>query len=522
MSGNTLLDIDSGEDSAAAFMLGDFNNGLNNTPDNRPIGTFTMSGGVTNVGNADRRPSWSVVGGSGKGTLSISGGTFNAWILNGLNVGDTDQNGFAGEGALNLSGTGSLNATELWFGKIGRATGTMNQTGGSVTVGIGAFVDRVATGAGGGPALNPEDNAITLGGLNVGVSPALEATAVGTYNISAGTVHAAKIIVGNAATGVWNQAGGSVTVDGALSIARVINDYGNASIGTVNLNGGTMAVGSVAGGAGNSTLNLNGGILKPLADNATFITGVTSIVAGAGGAKIDTSGFTIATDQQITGGGSLTKQGAGTLSLSAALVHNGGTKIDGGSLRLSGAAQTSALTAPGDIDIRNGKLVLDYTGGSSPEAQVVTILTTGYNQATKFSSGKLKNTTASASEGLGWVANTANSTVTIGAALYGDADLSGTVNFDDLLSLAQNYGATGTGTWSKGDSTYDTNVNFDDLLKLAQNYGGSLALEGGVVISTGVSESFANDFALALSLVPEPTSLLGAFAVAGVVRRRRV
>lgn len=520
MSGNTLLDIDSGEDSPAAFMLGDFNNGLNNSPENRPIGEFTMSGGVVNVGNADRRPSWSAVGGSGKGTLNISGGTFNAWILNGLNVADTDQNGFAGEGVVNLSGTGALNATELWFGKIGRATGTMNQTGGSVTVGLGAFVDRVATGAGGGVATAPTDSALVLGGLDLGAA-GTQAQATGTYNLSAGTVSAAKIIIGDAATGVWNQTGGSVTVAESLTIARIINSYGVPSVGTLNLNGGTITTPAVTGGAGSSTLNLNGGVLRASANSTAFITGVTNVVAGAGGAKIDTNTFNVTVAQQITGSGSVTKQGAGTLSLTAAIAHTGGTNVDGGSIRVSGAAQTSILSAAGDVDLRNGKLVLDYTGGSSPEAQVVTILTAGYNLANKFSSGKLKNTTASNAEGLGWVTDTANSTVTVGSALYGDADLSGGVNFDDLLKLAQNYGATNTGTWARGDFTYDKAINFDDLLRLAQNYGGSLASAGDAVMELGASEAFAHDFARALAVVPEPATMLSLVALAPAARRRR-
>lgn len=56
------------------------------------------------------------------------------------------------------------------------------------------------------------------------------------------------------------------------------------------------------------------------------------------------------------------------------------------------------------------------------------------------------------------------------ASRAGDVTGDGTVNFDDLLVLAQNYGKSGL-TWSKGDLNGDTQVNFDDLLMLAQNYG---------------------------------------------------
>ena len=60
--------------------------------------------------------------------------------------------------------------------------------------------------------------------------------------------------------------------------------------------------------------------------------------------------------------------------------------------------------------------------------------------------------------------------------LNGDADRDGTVDFDDLVTLAQNYGETGK-TFSQGnfDFSLDGSVAFPDLVILAQRYGRSLA-----------------------------------------------
>jgi hypothetical protein len=60
--------------------------------------------------------------------------------------------------------------------------------------------------------------------------------------------------------------------------------------------------------------------------------------------------------------------------------------------------------------------------------------------------------------------------------LTGDLNRDRTVNFDDLLLLAQNYGQTGR-TFSQGNVDYsaDGRVGFDDLLLLAQRYGTSLS-----------------------------------------------
>lgn len=62
----------------------------------------------------------------------------------------------------------------------------------------------------------------------------------------------------------------------------------------------------------------------------------------------------------------------------------------------------------------------------------------------------------------------------------GDGNLDRTVNFDDLLVLAQNYGGADR-TWSQGNFDFDVAhvVNFDDLLILAQNYNQNALADAG-------------------------------------------
>src|SRR5207249_3400483 len=55
--------------------------------------------------------------------------------------------------------------------------------------------------------------------------------------------------------------------------------------------------------------------------------------------------------------------------------------------------------------------------------------------------------------------------------LAGDANHDRTVDFTDLVAVAQNYGATGGMTFDKGDFNYDGSVDFADLVMLAQRYG---------------------------------------------------
>jgi hypothetical protein len=95
--------------------------------------------------------------------------------------------------------------------------------------------------------------------------------------------------------------------------------------------------------------------------------------------------------------------------------------------------------------------------------------------------------------------------------LAGDTNFDGAVDFQDLVRLAQNYN-TDVDRWSAADFNLSGHVDFQDLVPLAQNYN------SGTVSADG--SSFAADWALAQSLVPEPTSL-GILAAAGAMLAAR-
>ena len=70
--------------------------------------------------------------------------------------------------------------------------------------------------------------------------------------------------------------------------------------------------------------------------------------------------------------------------------------------------------------------------------------------------------------------------------LRGDINLNGSVDFNDLLVIAQHYGSSNQ-TYSTGDLNWDGQVNFNDLLLMAQQYGHSFAVN-----SSSQSHSFSN------------------------------
>ena len=94
--------------------------------------------------------------------------------------------------------------------------------------------------------------------------------------------------------------------------------------------------------------------------------------------------------------------------------------------------------------------------------------------------------------------------------LPGDINNDGIINFSDLLTLAQNYGATGT-PFPPGDVNGDGKVDFSDLLLLAQHYGQDLTSGISPVVSPAILSS----------AVPEPSALPPVLVSLAFLRLRR-
>jgi hypothetical protein len=107
--------------------------------------------------------------------------------------------------------------------------------------------------------------------------------------------------------------------------------------------------------------------------------------------------------------------------------------------------------------------------------------------------------------------------------LSGDATLDGSVDFNDLVKLAQNYNTTVKNAtdswWTHGDFTYDGVTDFNDLVKLAQSYNTALPTDP----IPGAPVAFQADLARAFASVPEPGtfSVLGLGVLALLGRRKR-
>lgn len=328
-----------------------------------------------------------------------------------------------------------------------------------------------------------------------------------------------------------NGTSGKLTGRGTLSAAAIDNrgivtlSAGVSDVDTVSYTNRAGAK-TIVTGAGNATFygpvtNEAGSEFRISADSrATFLGAVTNLAAFTGtGIKIFDGP---ASGASLTTGGNTEVEPGGSLSVGT--IREASFTIRGQAALTSNALVSKVNTLSldgGTLDLQNSTLVVDYNN-VSPVAAILASVAAGE----VFSSKGDSRTAIAVAEAqdlgrttVGDVQVDASSLV-IALALQGDANIDGRVNFDDLLKLAQNYNGTAR-NWAHGDFSGDAAVNFDDLLTLAQNYNGSLLTDGTLATTATGNATFGSDFALALSLVPEPTSLLVVSSLAMVAGKRR-
>lgn len=298
----------------------------------------------------------------------------------------------------------------------------------------------------------------------------------------------------------------AVSADGALGSAA----------GVTIVSGGTLELRSIDYLA-SEVVQLTGPAALESSGTTSRFNGYLSV---QGDARLTIASSALSLPNGITGG-TVRKAGEGELLLSA--IRATGLSIEQGSVVLmpgatmnsdAGTSRLDAISLSPDasLDLTNNALVIDYPA-VSPLDDVTNLIARGYEGGTWEGSGigsTFLHANSSLAIGIGEAAHLSvtsfhgqpvdETAVLLSIVRIGDADLSGRVDFSDLLRLAQNYGSISDAYWFDGDFNYDGAVGFDDLLALAQHYEG-----GSSQIHTG--DQFWADWHLAQSLVPEPGSL---------------
>jgi hypothetical protein len=330
-----------------------------------------------------------------------------------------------------------------------------------------------------------------------------EWTVASNWDDAAVPVIGAPVLLGSNIT-----AASTLQLDSSAALDELIFDsaaaYSISGSGQINFDFG--APNAVAVVQGQHAVNVPVGLFK----SAQFdVAGGSSVALNAG----------------VSGSGKLTKSGTGTLSAQRVRTA-GGLVVAAGTLQLSGTGDdgtsvvpTVVVNAGATLDVGRTSMIVDYAGSTSSLSALLALLADGRLTAASLGAGGgvavLESTALGSPATFGGQAYTGGAVFVVGT-LKGDWNLDRTVNFTDLLVLAQNY--NGSGNWLQGDGNYDSTIDFLDLLVLAQNYNQS-ALES----LDGFSVDFQADWQLARSFVPEPVSLSALMALAALgTRRRRV
>ena len=391
------VQVDDGAAAIDAQLSGVLSSVANGHLSKTAAGTLALSAENTYMGNTTVQGGTLMVTGtgslSGVGAITVQGGGT-------LMVTDAGRIGVGGTNALTVGAATSAgtmqyssSATSTFaIAVVGQsaANGTLNQTAGFIS--ITGNVNMV-TGADGYGTINLSGGTMAVGGaLNIaqrGIYPAT-VNLSGTGVLTAATLVVADFSSGKGSIGQFTQSGGTATV-GSILITKSSTD--NIHTGTVDLIGGTLSAGFIAAGTTTastniSTFNFNGGTLKPTASSATFMQGLTAANVKNGGAVIDSDVYDITIGQPLlhfagATTDSLTKFGAGTLTLAGTNTYMGTTTVNNGTLVLAAAGQLGSGNYAADI-INNGAFVF----GSSANHTLSGVIS-GSGTLTKSGEGML-------------------------------------------------------------------------------------------------------------------------------------
>jgi outer membrane autotransporter protein len=426
---------------------------------------------------------------SGPG-LTISGG---ALTVRGHNTGVSVFGGtlaVINGGTLLVGPTTGSNADLLVAGNM-----IVSGAGSSVTVdgvtAIGIFGPGSLTISNGG-VLNSQSGA-EIDAIVPGFTPAAAVTGAGSaWNVGG------ALFVGTGPSGIGGPGtltianGGAVNSTGFTLIGDAVDGSSNVTVsgtGSVLNALGSLAIGSCGCGPLVGTLTIaDGGVVN--SPGATSIGAGSTLNLGTGGLAGAIVTPTIANDGQIvanftdtltlganiSGAGTLSKAGAGTLILTGTNTYTGGTTITGGTLQLGNGGASGSLA--GNV-VDNGIFAINRSDtfafggvitGTGSFAQIgpgTTILTA----ANTYSGGTAINGGALA------VAADAN----LGAASGGLAFGGGTLRF--LSGFTTNRAVT----LNSGGGTFDTNGNNATLGGAISGSGGLTKIGAGALTLAGAS-----------------------------------
>ncbi|MEN5300143.1 autotransporter-associated beta strand repeat-containing protein, partial [Brucella sp. TWI559] len=283
--------------------------------------------------------------------LDFSGSTLGTFSVGSL----SGNNGFVTLGTNTLEVTGSSDDTY---------SGVIQGTGGFTYSGTGTFTLGGANTYTGGTVVNSgklivsananlgaATGALGFNGGTLLLTDSFDNSRAVTLGTNGGTIQTTAAKTNSFSGKVTGTGKLTKTGDGTLVLSSTASDY----TGGTQIDGGVVSVSADRNlGATTGALGFNGGtlLLTDSFDNSRAVT------LGTNGGTIQTTAEkTNSFSGKVTGAGSLTKTGDGTLVLSStASDYTGGTQIDGGVVSVSANANLGAAT--GALGFNGGTLLL--------------------------------------------------------------------------------------------------------------------------------------------------------------------
>jgi autotransporter-associated beta strand protein/T5SS/PEP-CTERM-associated repeat protein len=304
-------------------------------------GLVSVTSGQTAIGDRNNTGAAPGTPNTGLGTLRFPAGSTGTLTANGAElVVGRFRDSVGGAGLLEIhSATATVNTPgnrQFWVGD-GNSTcrGTLTMTLGTINANDWIAVGRNgATGVAnisGGTINKTGGGSVAIGAGATNSNGTLNMSG-GLFNIAAGTLFLAE--AGTTPQGTLNFTGGEIRV-GTFNI-------GNSGTGTgkANLDGGTLRVQTIVGGAGTANADFNGTQIIATANNANFISNIDNAYIEAGNLRVDSANFALTSNQDLkvpTAGasGGVVKTGSGSLTLTGLNTYTGATLVQAGTLNVT-------------------------------------------------------------------------------------------------------------------------------------------------------------------------------------------
>jgi len=266
-------------------------------------------------------------------------------------------------------------------------------------------------------------------------------------------------------SGDLNQGTGGLTKTGTgtLTLTMADSDYTGKTI----INSGVLAISNEAqlgnnpGASISDQLTLNGGTLRTQTSAVTINDANREIFIGSAGGAFDTiTNLTIANTNVMSGSGTVTKEGAGVLNLSATNTHTGDFIVNAGTLLTSGGSA-----------IGNSALVTVNTGATWQTGASETVGNFSGSGSITFTSSNTLTFGDASNRAFSGVISDGGSTGNLSKAGTGTVTLSGANTYDGATAITagalniQNSGGLGSTT---GSTTVSA--------------GAALELQGGIAV----------------------------------------